>query len=143
MKDAAFGIVPVWQGEGGSQQFLLIQHRKGHWGFPKGHAEPGETAIATACREFEEETGITAYRVLEQQSFSEHYWFRQEKRTIEKTVIYYPALVQSTIVTIQVKEIKDYCWLSYDDALTKLPFPQTRSLLTQVHQFLHTIEFTP
>jgi predicted NUDIX family NTP pyrophosphohydrolase len=30
---------------------------KGAWSIPKGHVEPGETRLAAACREFEEETG--------------------------------------------------------------------------------------
>ena len=46
-----------------SEDFLLIQHsvklgEKGHWDFPKGHMERGETEIQTALREVEEETGL-------------------------------------------------------------------------------------
>jgi predicted NUDIX family NTP pyrophosphohydrolase len=31
----------------------------GAWTIPKGEVEPGEDLLATACREFQEETGIT------------------------------------------------------------------------------------
>lgn len=45
-------------------QVLLAKRRKnpdsGLWGFPGGHVELGETALAAAARELCEETGVTA-----------------------------------------------------------------------------------
>jgi 8-oxo-dGTP diphosphatase len=43
---------------------LLVRRRNppdaGLWGFPGGHVEPGETALAAAARELAEETGVIA-----------------------------------------------------------------------------------
>lgn len=135
-KDEAFGIVPISrQAEG--NHFLLIQHQAGHWGFPKGHADPGETAFATACREFEEETGIQAYRALDTVSFVEHYSFVQDQQPIDKTVTYFPAFVESTLVVCQEQEIKNYAWLPFEAAMQRISFQQAKQVLIQAHAYLN------
>ena len=137
-KDEAFGIIPILHQPEGNQ-FLLIQHWAGHWGFPKGHAEAGETPLMAACREFEEETGVQAYEVIEGASFLEQYYFTKNKQTIEKTVTYFPAWVKSTAVTCQDKEIQNYCWLPFETALEKLTFAQGKRLLRQVQAYLNKL----
>ncbi len=133
-RDEAFGIIPILQ-RGDEHQFLLIQHHAGHWGFPKGHADPGETDVQAACREFEEETGITNFTVLDV-SFSEEYPFSRDGKKFAKTVVYYPAFVQSATVNCQPEEIKDYSWLSYDLAIGRLTFDGAKRVLTEVQQYL-------
>ena len=45
--------------EDGVEKVLMVKHRAGgHWAFPKGHVERGETEEQTACREVREETGV-------------------------------------------------------------------------------------
>lgn len=133
--DAAFGIIPIWQNNN-THHFLLIQHQAGHWAFPKGHADPGETAIETARREFEEETGILEYAVVEEVSFQEAYRFTRDQQLIDKTVTYFPAFVYSTSVTCQADEIKDYAWLSYEAAVERVTFDQARRVLAAVKAYL-------
>ncbi|WAL59386.1 bis(5'-nucleosyl)-tetraphosphatase [Thermocoleostomius sinensis] len=132
--DEAFGIVPIDRRSNGDH-FLLIQHHAGHWGFPKGHAEAEESPQVAACREFEEETGIQDYTLLPV-SFTEKYCFIESGRTIEKTVVYFPAFVRSNAVICQAKEIRDFAWLTYEAALEKLTFAQARQLLTAVRHYL-------
>lgn len=139
MKDQAFGIVPILRQSGG-MQFLLVQHKAGHWGFPKGHAESGESAIAAARREFEEETGIQEYQLLDQQAFVERYVMIKHWRMVEKTVTYFPAFVRSDRVTYQKKEIQAYAWLPFDDALKTITFHQSRRILVEVEQYLNTLK---
>jgi bis(5'-nucleosidyl)-tetraphosphatase len=50
------GIVPVRLLPGGPRLLLLRAYR--YWDFPKGETNPGEGPLATACREFSEETGL-------------------------------------------------------------------------------------
>ena len=42
-------------------QYLLVQLLAGHWDFPKGHVEQGETEKETALREVLEETGLNVH----------------------------------------------------------------------------------
>ncbi len=45
----------------GDERILLVEHRKGpqrHWLLPGGGVEAGETLVAAAIREVQEETGI-------------------------------------------------------------------------------------
>lgn len=134
-KDEAFGIVPIYFIDN-TPHFLLIQHLAGHWGFPKGHADPGEDAVQAACREFVEETGISAYTLLNDAEFSEQYDYTRDGKPFHKIVIYYPAMVTSQAVACQAEEIRDYAWLPYDAAIARLSFDGAKRVLTEVQQYL-------
>lgn len=138
-RDEAFGIVPILP-TNGTHQFLLIQHHAGHWGFPKGHADPGESALQAACREFVEETGIADYTVIEGVSFSEQYPFTRSGRKFEKTVIYFPAWVESMTVHCQEKEIQAYAWADYEQAIAQLSFDGAKQVLRDVQKYLQSRE---
>ena len=46
---------------------LLLQYPQGHWSFPKGHVEEGDSNHhSTAQRELEEETGITKTKLIKE-----------------------------------------------------------------------------
>lgn len=135
-EDEAFGIVPILR-QGNGYQFLLIQHHAGHWGFPKGHADSGESPLEAACREFVEETGITNYTVLHELSFTEQYFFTRRRQKFRKTVIYFPALVQSSIVKCQKEEIRAYAWVEFESAIALMSFTGGKQVLINVHQYLN------
>jgi bis(5'-nucleosidyl)-tetraphosphatase len=150
MKDEAFGIVPIFATES-KPLFLLIQHQAGHWAFPKGHADPGETPVETARREFEEETGISDFQMLEEPSFTENYSFVKPEKAIEttghysvakpgelieKTVIYFLGFVNSMEVVIQEEEVQSYAWVSYEDAIKLITFDANRKMFEKVQAYL-------
>lgn len=140
--DQSFGIIPIWC-EANRHKVLLIQHHAGHWGFPKGHADPGESALDAACRELTEETGITEYRVLTERPFWERYTFTKRGQLIGKTVCYFPAIVYSESVLCQASEIRAYAWLSFEEAATQLSFRGGRQVLAQVQQYLEQQPIQP
>ncbi len=134
-QDQSFGIIPIGC-RGTEVRCLLIQHHAGHWGFPKGHAEAGETALETACREFEEETGITHYQPFTAPTWQERYHTHKKGKPIAKQVTYFLAIVDQEQVAIQAKEIQAYAWDTLSEAWNRLTYPTSRTLLAQVRQYL-------
>lgn len=156
-QDYCCGLIPVWQpvvnasesvsGDASTiapsdRRYLLILHQKGHWAFPKGHPEPGETDLETACREVTEETGLTRFKVISDRSFQEVYQFNTKGKTIVKTVTYFVALIDPTPdnrppqVTVQQAEVSDFQWCTYREALTRITFPANRQVLEDCEAFL-------
>ena len=71
---------------------LLLQYPQGHWSFPKGHIEEGETNHhTTASRELAEETGIVDISIDEDWSSRTEYTFRRKGSVVPKQVFWYIA----------------------------------------------------
>ncbi|MGA1284003.1 MAG: bis(5'-nucleosyl)-tetraphosphatase [Prochlorothrix sp.] len=142
--DAAYGLIPVFTSAEGDRRYLLILHQKGHWAFPKGHADPGETPLDTARREVEEETGLTDLSVVPGAEFVEHYEFTQGTEQISKTVTYFLAQVQASpdgrpsSVTLQEAEVAQYRWCSAAEAQELITFPANRQVLADCEAFLQS-----
>lgn len=134
-KDFSFGLIPIYQDQE-KVEFLLTQHVEGHWAFPKGHAEGAEEPLAAAQREFEEETGLTLYKVDSEINFQEEYYPTQAGQVLHKTVTYFPAFVEAKGVKIQQEEVKDFVWLEYAEAREKLTFAGSKKILRQVKTYL-------
>lgn len=114
-------------------RFLLIRNkRSAHWGFPKGHVEPGETPEETAKREVLEETGL---RIQILPDFSSRSEYTIQGR-VEKRVEIFVAQTHDTKTTIQEEEIADYLWLNYDKAMQHLRFDNDRDILQSAYNFL-------
>ena len=133
--EESFGIIPLSH-KSGRWEVFLIQHHRGHyWGFPKGHAEPGETSEETALRELKEETHLDVVRFLSQEPFIEQYQFLVEGKKISKRVSYFAAEV-SGAVRLQLQEIQDGIWLPIPEALDKVTHREGKSILSQVAKIL-------
>lgn len=136
-KDKSFGIIPVIKTNEGFK-VLLIQHKAGHWAFPKGHAEADETQKETALRELREETGIQEVELAEQE-FVEKYKFQKDDIIYDKTVVYFLGFVENNSVVIQEKEIAAFKWCSFEEAEKIFTFPETRQLFNAVKKHLSNI----
>lgn len=134
--DVSFGVVPMRMRDG-EREFLIVLHNKGHWAFPKGHAEKGEKPIETACREFTEETGLGIERLYGEHAFVEHYEFEKSNgKAVRKTVTYYLADVADGEVEVQADEVADFFWGNAKDTRAKITFGESRQLFDQVLKYL-------
>jgi len=117
------------------REYLLIRNRKGHWDFPKGKQEPGESTVKTALRELHEETGL----VIEHVSgpLSPISWIFKENNVLyQKLGVLYLGRVEHDAHVSLSPEHTDFVWLPYAEALKKLQHETSRRLLTEAHQTL-------
>ena len=119
----------VIRGSKEALEVLLIKDIYGHWTWPKGHIEEGESAEYAALREITEETGLKTLEVIGQIGKQE-YWFTQDEKKIFKTVTIFliKALVGEDI-HIQVEEVQEAGWFSPEEALEKIEYSGSSALL--------------
>ena len=117
------------------KNYLLLHYKAGHWSFIKGNGEKNETPQETARRELKEETGITVVFFTKDFLEKEEYFYKKKGKTIHKEVEYFLGETQETEVTLS-KEHKDYKWLSYQEAMNLISFPQGKELLRKAEEFL-------
>lgn len=131
VEDAAYGFVPFVI-QDSQPLYLVTLHYKGHWAFPKGHAEGDETPLEAARRELLEETGLTPVKVYEETLFSEEYVFVDpDGRKIHKTNTFWLAEMPHTDVIPQEEEVMDFAWLPYNEALERMTFDTGKVSLQQ------------
>ncbi len=135
-KEESFGIVPVSKERGIWQVFLILHVAGKHWGFPKGHGNPGETPLESAKRELKEETGLEIISLVKELPFIETYHFKRRGRPISKTVQYFAAEVEGEVI-LQPEEIRDGRWFSFQEALRALSFQEARAICHELIKLLN------
>lgn len=106
--------------------FLLIRHvNGGHWAFPKGHMEAGETEEETAEREIREETGLLVhldpgFRRIVRYS---------PKPGVDKDVVYFLGSPAGGVPAVQEAEIREMRWLPEAEALRLVTYDNDRQVL--------------
>jgi len=133
--EESFGTIPFCKIEG-ILNYLLIKHKNGHWGFPKGHADTHEKNIDTAKRETFEETGLNV-DIIKNCSFQETYTYNFNHENVTKTVTYYLGKTNNKNVKINdTDEIEEYIWAEYSFALSLLEFASVKKIISNAHLIL-------
>ncbi|MEM6392889.1 MAG: NUDIX domain-containing protein [Planctomycetota bacterium] len=136
--DFSCGVVPVRIAEDGRMEFLLVQLHAGHWAFPKGHPEEGETDLVAAERELLEEAGLVAERIVEGVSFDESYEFtKRSGKRVRKTVRYFLGQIAGDAeVTVQPEEVQAYAWGDAAATRKRFTFDEGKALFDRVTAWL-------
>lgn len=117
----------------GNTEVLLIKHLNGgHWSFPKGHVEIGETEPETAIREIKEETGID---VIIDLSFREVVSYSPRKDT-KKDVVYFLAKAKNYILNPQIEEISQIKWVEINVAQSSLTYDKDKKLINKAKNII-------
>ena len=115
-----------------NNEILLVHHNSGHWDFPKGHVEVGETEEQTAIREVKEETNIdiivnTNYRYITSYS---------PKEGVMKEVVYFFAKNIDNTTKPQLSEVNAVKWFEFEEAIKTITFDNSKMILKQLKREL-------
>jgi len=149
-KEKSAGAI-IFREQEGKRYYLLLHYapsekgKRGHWGFAKGHVEEGESEEETAKREIFEETGIDDLKIISGFKEPEKYFFRRvyglrgEERKkapwVFKLVVFFIAKTQQKEIKISDEHI-DFVWLSYEDAIKKVSFKNSKELLKKADDYI-------
>lgn len=124
----------IFRNSNAGREYLLVLNRKnnakGHWGFPKGHIEPGENEYMTAAREILEETGLLVVFCKDARVVSTY----NPRPDIEKDAVYFLATPRDEQrVKLQAEEVANYRWCSLSEAKSILTFDG--KILNKIERF--------
>lgn len=126
----------VYKEENNENFYLIIKSHNGDVGFPKGHMEPGENELQTAIRELKEETGIdvdTIYDFRYQIEYS-----LPRVRDAKKQTVYFLGKCASDDIIIQETEVASAEFVTYDKAIEKLTFEETKNMLKKANDIINS-----
>ena len=110
-------IVPTRRAADGSRVLAL----------PKGHMDPGETALQAAEREVREETGVDVVPVCE--LGKARYCYRRHGRTIAKSVTWFLFSYRAGDIADHDEEVEEARWIGLKEAQTALTHAAEREMI--------------
>lgn len=134
-KEVSCGILVI-RSNNKKRELLLIRSRKGgHWSYPKGHMEPGETQMETARREVWEETGLNV-EPLPHEVHSTEYVLPNGNT---KEVVYFMGKYAGGEAHHQEAELTELGWFSLEDAMEIVTYESDRKILAAFMESLKRI----
>lgn len=116
--------------------FLLLHNSQGHWDFPKGRVEHGETMYDAALRELHEEAGLTVQALDPVFKESISYTCIYDGQEYIKEAIFFLAQMPEEVPATLSHEHDDFTWCTLEKAKELLQYKESRDLLTRAKQYL-------
>ncbi len=126
------GIIPF---NTKTKRFLLLHYPAGHWGFPKGHIEEGETDIDAAKREMKEETGLSCNLLFGFKS-EISYFYKKDGKLSHKTVVFFIGTLDKESVKLSF-EHDGYKWISEKEK-KEITYENERKVFERAIEFLRS-----
>jgi len=122
--------------------WLVLHYTAGHWDFPKGHVEKGETMIDAARREVLEEAGIKDLKFYPEFKRPLQYFFNaakysgsSTKQMVFKKVVFHLAETKEEEIKISFEHLEGK-WLSSEAAEDILTFKDAKKILKAAVEFI-------
>ena len=134
-RERAAGYI-LFRERSGRREYLIIRNRQGgHWGFPKGHIEPGEDEQTAARREVAEEVGIQ--RLVPVPDFRRliRYRFFRKGELVDKEVTFFLGRAEEEGRPAP-GEVGEMRWLPFSAALARITHEEQRELLREAEALL-------
>jgi 8-oxo-dGTP pyrophosphatase MutT (NUDIX family) len=116
-REQLVAIVPVRRAADGSRVL----------GLPKGHIDPGESALQAAIREVREEAGVVVEPLGELGEV--HYWYRRSGRTVGKSVVFFLFRYVSGETSDHDHEVEEARWIDLRQARAALSYEGERGMV--------------
>lgn len=132
----SYGVIPV-RVLNGRMEVFLVRHNEGHWDFPKGKREIGETPVQTALRELKEETGLVPTSLEESYMISNNFSFVRERKKIHKIVGFFIGFISpEATAQLQLQEVQAGEWLPVQKAKQVATHKVTSEMIVEVEKTL-------
>ena len=118
---------------GSEIRYVLVQSRAGHFGFPKGHMEIGETEEETALREVLEEVRLCP---VFHKNFREVSEYVLPSGNVQKQVVFFLGYYALQEIIPQESELQKASLVSFEEALVLLELEDNRRILKNADLFL-------
>ena len=112
-----------------NNKVLLIQQKKGNWGFPKGRVEKNESECETAIREVKEETNIDVIIEDKNKKYIDTYYSKKDE--FKEVVLFLGKRIGGEIKP-QENEIKNVEWVDLLEAINRITMKRTKELYQKV-----------
>ena len=132
-KESSAGAVVFKKGK--EIKYLILKYEEGHWDFPKGNIEEGETDEETIKREVMEETGIDDIAIINKFREKIHYFYKLNDELVSKEVVFHLAETKKDKIKLSSEHI-GFKWLNFKEAMEKLTFKNAKDVLKKADGFL-------